>query len=65
MNGDCSLKGQSTRDAIGPSPAKAKQILKDGKVHGKPLTARARRFMGARAGGAPVKSKSSSKGGKK
>lgn len=34
---------------------KAKKILKHGTVHGKKLTARQRRFMGARAGGAPVK----------
>ena len=44
----------------GPSAAKAKEILKDGSVHGKKLTAKQKRFMGARAGGAPVK-----KGGKK
>lgn len=30
--------------------AKAKKILKDGTVHGKPLTAKQKRFMGAKAG---------------
>jgi len=34
----------------GPSPAKAKKILDDGKVHGKPLTKRQKRFFRARAG---------------
>lgn len=37
--------------------AKAKKILKHGSVRGKKLTARQRRFMGARAGGASVKRK--------
>ena len=37
--------------------AKAKKILEHGSVHGKKLTPRQRRFMGARAGGAPVKRK--------
>ena len=40
----------------GPSPAKAREILHDGTVHGKPLTEQQRRFMGARASGAPRKS---------
>lgn len=31
--------------------AKAKKILKDGKVHGKKLTSKQRKFMGARASG--------------
>lgn len=31
--------------------AKAKKMLKDGKVRGKKLTPKQRRFMGARAGG--------------
>lgn len=35
--------------------AKAKKILKHGEVHGKPLTKKQKGFMGARAGGAPVK----------
>jgi hypothetical protein len=35
--------------------AKAKKILKHGTVHGKPLTPKAKRFMGARAGGAKRK----------
>ena len=38
-----------------PSPAKAKEILHHGTVQGKPLTPKARRFMGARASGQPVK----------
>ncbi len=33
------------------SVAKAKKILKDGKVNGRTLTAKQRRFFGARAGG--------------
>jgi hypothetical protein len=38
---------------------KAKKILKEGKVHGKPLTERQRRFFGAVAGGQkPGKKKS-------
>lgn len=37
------------------SPQKAKKILKDGTVHGKPLTEKQRRFMGARAGGSPLR----------
>lgn len=37
------------------SKEKAKEILKHGSVYGKPLTSRQKRFMGARAGGAPVK----------
>jgi len=40
-----------------PSPQKALKILRHGSVHGKKLTPRARRFMGARAGGAPAKKK--------
>lgn len=38
-----------------PTPAKARKILRHGKVHGKPLTPKQKGFMGARAGGAPVK----------
>lgn len=37
--------------------AKAKKILKHGKVHGEPLTKKQKGFFGARAGGAPVKRK--------
>lgn len=37
------------------SPAKARKILKDGKVHGKPLTAKQRRFFGAISSGKPVR----------
>lgn len=40
-----------------PSPAKAKKILRHGEVRGKPLTKKQEGFMGARAGGAPVKRK--------
>lgn len=36
---------------------KAKKILEEGKVHGKPLTKKQRGFFGARAGGAPKKGK--------
>lgn len=36
---------------------KAKEILKHGTVHGKPLTEAQKGFMGARAGGQPVKRK--------
>lgn len=35
-----------------PSKEKAKEILKDGSVHGKPLTAKQKRFFGAIVGGA-------------
>jgi hypothetical protein len=35
--------------------AKARKILRDGTVHGKPLTKRQRAFFGARAAGAPPK----------
>ena len=34
---------------------KAKKILKHGSVRGKPLTAKQKRFMGARSSGQPVK----------
>ena len=34
---------------------KAKTILHDGTVHGKPLTAKQRKFMGARASGQPMR----------
>jgi hypothetical protein len=37
--------------------SKARKILKHGKVRGKKLTARQRRFMGARASGQPVRRK--------
>ena len=37
---------------------KAKEILTDGSVHGKPLTLKQKRFFGAIAGGAPIKAKS-------
>ena len=36
---------------------KAKEILEDGTVHGKPLTERQKRFMRARAAGLPLKRK--------
>lgn len=35
--------------------AKAKKILHDKEVHGKPLTKKQRGFFGARSGGAPRK----------
>lgn len=34
-----------------PTPAKARKILKDGKVKGKPLTPAQKRFFGHIAGG--------------
>jgi hypothetical protein len=37
--------------------AKAKKILRHGKVHGKKLTKKQKGFFGARAGGAPVRRK--------
>lgn len=37
--------------------AKAKKILRHGSVRGHKLTPKQKRFMGARAGGAPVKRK--------
>lgn len=37
------------------SAMKAREILHDGTVHGKKLTPRQRRFMGARASGKPMK----------
>jgi hypothetical protein len=40
-----------------PSPVKARKILRDGTVHGKRLTKGQRGFLGARAGGAPVRRK--------
>lgn len=39
------------------SVEKAKKILADGKVRGKKLTARQRRFMEARADGTPIRRK--------
>jgi len=39
------------------SQRKAKKILRHGTVGGKPLTEKQEGFMGARAGGAPVKKK--------
>jgi len=43
------------------SAAKAKKILREGEVRGKPLTKAQRGFMGARAGGAPVRRTTKSK----
>lgn len=37
------------------TPAKAKKILKDGTLHGKPLTDKQRKFFGAIAGRAKKK----------
>ncbi len=39
------------------SKAKAKKILREGKIGEKPLTKKAKGFFGARAGGAPVRRK--------
>lgn len=39
----------------GLSRMKAREILHHGEVHGKALTGRQRRYMGARASGQPVK----------
>lgn len=41
--------------------AKAKKILRDGKIRGKPLTARQKRFFGAIAGGQRPRRKRKSK----
>lgn len=38
------------------SAMKAREILHDGTVHGKPLTPRQRRFMGVMAFGKPMRS---------
>jgi len=50
---DCWKRLQETGGAVakdrGPSPEKARTILRDGRVRGKALTAAQRRFMGARA----------------
>jgi hypothetical protein len=37
------------------SKEKAKKILSHGEVRGHPLTTKQRKFMGARAGGSPMK----------
>ena len=47
----------SSAHGASPSPQKAREILRHGSVHGKTLTPKQKRFMGARAGGAPVKPK--------
>jgi len=44
---------------------KAREILRHGKVHGKPLTKKQRGFMGARAGGQPVRRKTAGKSRKR
>ena len=43
------------------SQAKAREIMRDGTVHGKPLTQKQRGFFGARAGGAPLRKKKAGK----
>ncbi len=43
-------KRKVVKRSKGPSPAKAKKILKHGSVRGKKLSAKQKRFMGARAG---------------
>ena len=35
----------------GPTPEKAKEMLRDGTANGEPLTGKQKRFFGARAGG--------------
>jgi hypothetical protein len=61
--------GQQTHGAeyaapAGPTPGKAREILKDGEVHGKGLTVKQRGFMGARAAGKPVKKGKGKRGSK-
>lgn len=43
------------------SAGKAREILHHGEVHGKKLTEKQRKFMGARASGQPVKKKAKKK----
>lgn len=43
-------KQQPSARKSAPSPTKARQILRDGTVHGKPLTGKQERFLGAVAG---------------
>lgn len=42
-------KRKAVKRSKGPSPAKAKKILKHGSVRGKRLSAKQKRFMGARS----------------
>lgn len=49
--------GNSMSEGGHISPEKARKILHDGEVHGKPLTEEQRKFFGARASGYPVKRK--------
>jgi len=49
----------------GPTSEKAKEILKDGTVHGKKLTPKQKRFMGWKAGGSKPRSTGDKKAGKK
>ena len=49
------IKLRAVRQQKGISQEKAKKILRDDEVQGHRLTPRQRRFMGARAGGAPPK----------
>lgn len=47
-----------------PSQSKAKEILRDGTVHGKSLTDKQRKFMGWIAGGAKAKKGNNKMGNK-
>lgn len=51
------LRGHTTSQVSGLSREKAKKILKDGKVHGKPLTKKQRGLMGAKAAGKSTKTR--------
>jgi len=48
-----------------PSPKKAREILKDGTVHGKKLTPKQKRFFGWAAGGGKPRTAGEKKAGKK
>ena len=48
-----------------PSPKKAREILKDGTVHGKKLTPKQKRFFGWAAGGGKPRAAGEKKAGKK
>lgn len=48
---------RTNRGKPGPSKAKAREMLHDGTVHGKPLSKKQRGLFGAIASGAPRKAK--------
>lgn len=48
-----------------PTKAKAKEILRHGEIGGKPLTKKQKGYFGARAGGQPVRRKTSRKTSKR